>query len=351
MSSSFDSRLSRTRTGYGLTLALIALPALACSGGGDPQAEVVARIDGEPVRMAAVDSLVGDRLAQMEYDYRQERYNLMEAAVQRLVRDRLLEQAAAAQELTLAEFIAQKASDQVDVTEEEMVTFYRQNLGAMGGRSLDDLRPQLRDYLENRELNAILDSIGNELASTRDVEFLLDPVRVELSNEGAPALGPGDAPVVLTEFSDFECPYCGRFFSTLNRLKEEYAGQLRVVYRQYPLDTHPNAYNAAKASLCAHEQGEFWAMHDLMFQEQDSLGLEALKEKAARLELDEEAFNECLESDRFAEQIQRDMAEADRLGITGTPFVLVNGVPVPGGAAPYNVMKELIEEALARAGS
>ncbi|NIR46172.1 MAG: thioredoxin domain-containing protein [Gemmatimonadetes bacterium] len=334
---------------YGKCLALATLPLIGCSQGGSQSDEVLVRIDGEPVRMTAVDSLVGDRLAQMERDYRQERQNLMEAALQRVVRDRLIEKAAAARGLTSAEFIAQEAADQVEVTEEDMVTFYRQNMAAMAGRSLEEIRPQLREYLETRELNEVLDSIGETLKETHDVVMLMEPIRADLSNEGSPALGPGNAPVTLTEFSDFECPYCRRFFDTLNRLKQEYEDQLRVVYRQYPLSTHPNAYKAAMASLCAHEQREFWAMHDILFLEQDSLGVEALKRKASRLGLNEEEFASCLESDRYATQIERDVQEADRLGITGTPFVFVNGVAVPGGAAPYDVMKEMIEEELARA--
>lgn len=334
-----------------MAVVLVALPALACYGESDPEAKVVATIDGQPVRMTAVDSLVGDQLAQMERQYHQERYDLTKAAAERAVRDRLLEQEAATRGLTLAEFIAQQAAGQVEVTDEDVVVFYRQNIGGLGGRSIDEVRPQIREYLETREVNAILDSIGDELASTRDIAILVEPVRAELNNEGSPASGPRNAPIVLTEFSDFECPFCRRFYDTLNRLKEEYEGQLRVVYRQYPLNIHPNAHAAAEASLCAEEQGEFWAMHDLMFEEQTGLDAEGLKEKAARIGLNEEEFAACLASGRFAEQIRRDREEADRLGITGTPFVFINGISVPGGAAPYEVIKEMIDEELARAGN
>jgi protein-disulfide isomerase len=203
--------------------------------------------------------------------------------------------------------------------------------------------------LEQNAWQQALNEFAARLQEAREVVILLEPLRVDLNNEGSPALGPDDAPVTLVEFSDFECPYCGSFFTTLKRLEENYGDKLRVVYRQYPLEMHPNAFKAAEASLCAYEQGQFWEMHDLMLTEQDRLDVESLKQNADRLGLDREEFDACLESGRYAEQILRDAGEGNRIGIEGTPAIFVNGIPLQGGAVPYEVAAEVIDEELRRA--
>jgi protein-disulfide isomerase len=103
--------------------------------------------------------------------------------------------------------------------------------------------------------------------------------------------------------------------------------------------------------LCANEQGAFWEIHDLMFREQDQLDIDSLKEKADRLGLDRASFDACLASDRFQDQIQADMREATSLGVDGTPAIFVNGIPLPGGAVPYQTVVELIDEELRRGGA
>jgi predicted DsbA family dithiol-disulfide isomerase len=319
----------------------------ACSMGDDDRSKVLATVDGEPVTMVDLDTLVGDRLALMDYEYQQERYGLVELALQRSIRNRLLEQAASARGVTMEQYVEQLTAS-VEVTEEEVVSLYDRNAAALAGRTLDELYEQIEDYIRNMKRQQTLDQVSEELAELHMVEILLEPVRVELDNEGSPSFGPSNAPITLTEFSDFECPYCGRFFATVNQLKQAYAGQLEIVYRQYPLDIHENAFKAAEASLCADDQGKFWEMHDLLFMEQESLGVEALKEKASRLGLDSAQFDTCLASGQYVEQIEGDMREGSRLGLEGTPYVFINGVKVPGGAAPYDVMARMIDQELER---
>ncbi|NIO33202.1 MAG: thioredoxin domain-containing protein [Gemmatimonadetes bacterium] len=320
-----------------------------CAGAERP--EVLATIDGDPVTMADVEELAGTELGQLEHDFRLQRYQLVEAALDRVVRDRLLDEEAEARGISTEELVEAETGGIEPVTDEEITEWYNRNEASLGGRGLDELRPQIADYLDGTRRQQLVSQLAQRLRQDREVVFLLEPFRVELRNVGAPAQGPANAPVTLTEFSDFECPYCGRFFPTLQRLKEEYGDRLRVVFRQFPLNNHPNAYGAALASLCAHEQGRFWEMHDLMFAEQDRLEVESLKEKAGRLGLDRARFDACLDSAHYAEQVRQDVQEGNRVGVQGTPAIYVNGVPVPRGNAPYSVIAGMIDDELERTGS
>jgi len=349
------SRRHRPR-GWGKELAtalacLAITPWLAgCASSGSDDEEVLATIDGEAVVMSDLDELMGDQLSSMEVQYRIQRQQLLEAGLDRVIRDRLLEDEAAQRGMSLDGLMAAESGGP-EVTDEQIQVWYQQNQSALGGRSLEELYPRIKEFLEQNQRQMALNTLASQLREGREVDILLEPLRFELANEGSPALGPSDAQVTLTEFSDFECPYCSQFFLTLKRLKENYGDQLRVVYRQFPIDTHPAAYGAAVASLCAYEQGAFWEMHDLMFREQDQLDIESLKEKADRLGLDRASFDVCLASDRFQDQIQADMREGSSLGVDGTPAVFVNGIPLPGGAVPYQTVVEIIDEELRRAGA
>ena len=172
---------------------------------------------------------------------------------------------------------------------------------------------------------------------------------MDLDVEGAQSLGPSDAPITIVAFSDFQCPFCLRLHETLLQVRDQYPSRVRLVFQQFPLpNLHANAFKAAEASLCAHELGLFWEMHDLMFEDQANLAVAQLKEKAERLGLDPESFAECLDSGRYVEQVQADQSRGRSVGVTGTPALFLNGIPVEGGAVGLAVLTEQIEEELER---
>lgn len=165
---------------------------------------------------------------------------------------------------------------------------------------------------------------------------------------GAPMRGPEDAPVTIVEFSDFQCPYCSRVTPTLERVMNDYDGKVRLAFRQFPLtNIHPMAQKAAEASLCAHEQEKFWAMHDAMFADQGNLGVDALKSKAGELGLDAEQFAACLDSGKYAEEVSSDMKAGQAAGVSGTPAMFINGRFI-SGAVPYEQVAEVIDDELQR---
>ncbi len=330
--------------------------ASGCAGGDAAEEPVdgdavLATIDGSPVTMADVNEQIGERLDQLDYQYRSQRHNLIESTLQGIVRDRLLEDEAATRGIAKDELVASEIDAKVRVSEAEITNWYNANRARLGGRTLEQLYSQIEDFLENTKREQVFERFTNGLAENKEISYLLEPFRVKLNNEGSPALGSSDAPVTVVEFSDFECPYCRRFKPVVHQLQENYGDQVRIVYRQFPLDIHPRAFKAAEASLCAHEQDRFWEMHDLLFDEQESLDVEALKEKAGRLGLDQAEFDSCLDSGRQAERIRGDLQEGAAVGVDGTPAIFVNGIPVRGGAVPYETLAAYIDAELRRADS
>ncbi len=187
-------------------------------------------------------------------------------------------------------------------------------------------------------VHALLDEDGNDGGSTVTADSAKDD----------PAWGPEGASVTIEEFADFECPYCSRYSNeTLPRIKEEFGDKVRYIYRDFPISNiHPYAQKAAEAGQCAHEQGEFWEYHDVLFENQDALAASDLVEYAQGLDLDMAEFNDCLDSSKNAWEVMMDMRDGGAAGVSGTPAFLINGLLI-SGAQPYEQFQAIIEQALA----
>ena len=172
--------------------------------------------------------------------------------------------------------------------------------------------------------------------------------RYDVPVDDDPAIGPEDAPITLIEFSDYECPYCGRWHEQVfTKLRQEYPDTVRIVYRDFPLTSiHPNAVPAAEAANCANEQDSYWEFHEKLFSGEYGLGEQAYVQYADDLGLDMEQFEECLESGRYNDEVMADYQYAASLGVRSTPTFFLNGIPLVG-AQPYEVFKEVIEKELA----
>jgi protein-disulfide isomerase len=180
------------------------------------------------------------------------------------------------------------------------------------------------------------------------------PSRVQVSLDDDPVLGNANAPLTVIEFSDFECPFCGRAFTdAVAGIKRDYVdtGKVKLVYRDFPLSFHPQALPAALAAECAKEQNKFWEMHDKIFTNQGSLSEANYKAWAKEFGLNEAQFNSCVDSRKYESEIQKDMAEGSSAGVSGTPtFYIGNaarGYVQIVGARPYAVIQQIIEQELA----
>lgn len=158
-------------------------------------------------------------------------------------------------------------------------------------------------------------------------------------------LGNKNAEIKFVEYSDFECPFCKKFYPTFKQLVQEYGDKVSFEYKHYPLDFHKNAGPAAEASECAAEQGKFWEFHDKIFENQSSLSVSSLKQWASALGLNTGTFNDCLDSGKYRSKVQADFEEGESLGVRGTPTVFINGQKVVG-AQPVEAFKTIIDELL-----
>lgn len=170
-------------------------------------------------------------------------------------------------------------------------------------------------------------------------------LRVPISREDH-SLGPDRAPITLIEYGDFECPHCARAFETIHRLQEALKGDLRFIYRHFPVTrVHRHALDAARAAEAAGLQGRFWEMHGLIFRNQGRLAEEVLLAFAGTLGLDIPRFTADMESPRVQEKIERDMEGGVRSGVNGTPSFFVNGVRYDGDWSYPGFLEELTQAA------
>jgi protein-disulfide isomerase len=203
------------------------------------------------------------------------------------------------------------------------------------------------------EIGAVKDALGRlEASAARPAAAAQagrpDPSRrYTVNTNGSPSRGKDTAKIAIVEFSDFQCPFCGRVTPTLEEVRKNYADDVRIVFKHLPLSMHPKAPAAHAAAEAAHRQGKFWEMHDRIFANQAEMSPEKYVEYAQQLGLDVEKFKRDVASEEVKQRIAADASEAAKLGVSGTPGFFVNGRFL-SGAQPYASFDALIKEELGR---
>lgn len=318
------------------------------TGGVTPTAasEVLATVDGEAITRNEVEANAGAQLAQL----RSQIFDLTDQSLTQTIDGKVLDLEAGKRGLERDELISTVVDSNPPVATEAQIDSVYEAFKDRIDQPRDVIAPQIEAFLLNQARQARFDSLVSSLRDEYKVVNYLEPPRFEVAATG-PALGPETAPVTIVEFSDFECPFCKRIFPTLNQVMDEYEGRVRLVFRQFPLHSlHPNAQKAAEASLCADDQGQFWEMHDAMFEKSGGLNVASLKTRAADLGLDEDAFGSCLDSGQFADQVAADVTAGRALGVSGTPALFINGRYL-SGAQPFEVIARVIDDELQRGGA
>lgn len=154
-------------------------------------------------------------------------------------------------------------------------------------------------------------------------KLLEDPVKIPVA--GSPLLGPQNAPITLVEFSDFQCPYCIRAVTELQAIMQTYPTQVKLIFKQFPLDTHSQAALASVAALAAHRQGKFWAMHDALFAQRGRLSPEIILKAAGDVGLDMNRFSADVNSAEIRKAVEKDRNDGETAGVDSTPTLFIDG--------------------------
>jgi len=289
-------------------------------------------------------------LGQLEQAYKERKQQIREAALDRLISDKLVDAKAKSAGKTPEAYIKEQVTDKVTApTDEEIKATYEQAKGRNPNLPpMDSLKEQISSFLKEQKAQTAEMAFHQKLKEEAKVEVLLksfhpDPVKVEAKGE---MKGPANAKVTIVAFSDYQCPFCQKGEESMAEVLKAYPTQVRMFFRDYPLPIHPDAPKASEAAHCAQDQGKYWEMHDKLFANQKALKIADLKNYAKDLKLDSGKFDKCLDSGDKASIVHDSLEAGKKLGVSGTPAFYINGILVTG-AQPFEKFKQIIDEQLA----
>jgi protein-disulfide isomerase len=175
-----------------------------------------------------------------------------------------------------------------------------------------------------------------------------EPVKIPVS--GAPVTGPANAPLTIVEFSDFQCPYCAAAVPQIRAILQAYPAQIKLIFKQFPLEEHPQADLAATAAVAAQKQGKFWPMHDALFAHSDNLSRKSILSYAKDIGLDVDKLENDMDTTEVRETVERDVEDGNDADVMGTPTIFIDGQRY-NGAITFESLKPILDEELKRLAS
>lgn len=260
--------------------------------------DVVATIQDQSITAEELTASIRGELLKLDM----QRYQALKNGLDAIIGQRLTELEAKNRDMSVEQLRQEEIAAKISpASEEDVKKFYEDNKSRIN-QPFDKIQDRIKDYLNQRSRQQRERAFLRDLRERYEVAIALEPPKVDVSADDDPVLGATDAKVTIIEFSDFECPYCRRVQPTLKRLLKEYEGQVRLVFRDFPLSFHKNAQKAAEAAQCAGDQEKFWPYHDKLF-EQTALSPSDLKKYAGELELNMDTFNTCLDTGKYAQEV------------------------------------------------
>jgi protein-disulfide isomerase len=301
---------------------------------------VLVEIDGAKLSLADFEGKHPTALFQARNAF----YQAERKALDNFIDEYLLARQAERQHVTVAQLLDQQVKGMVgkDPSEESLRVFYE---GIDTTQPYEALRDQILEKIRQTRFmkakSAYLKTLRNEAV----INIRFDAPRAVISLKDTPMRGLPDAPVMIVEYADYECPYCQQIEPTLGKLRAQYGAKVAFAYKDLPLPMHRQALKAAEAARCAGAQGKYWEYHDLLFSSKQ-LELAQLKEHARALQLDTQRFDKCLDSGEQATVVKAQLDEGQQdLQLEGTPTYFINGRFFTGGLT-YEQLRTVIDEEL-----
>lgn len=310
--------------------------------------QVMAKIDGKDVLELEI---IKPELMNI-YNLRKKEYDLKIQLLREYVAQYYLQKLADEKGITPEEYTEKyiiKGKDLVSTA--ELDAFIVQQQVPADKLSEDpELRNNIKKFLaKGREVALVEDAIAKLIGDAPvEINFTKPSIPISIPINESPVWGDEKAKVTIVEFTDLECPFCAQAAQTVEQIKKEYAGKVKIVYKHLPLNIHPHAYSLAQTSMCIHEQDPklFWKFYSDVFskdRKEDSTSL--MGNVVKKYKLKETEFQECLVSRKYDGMINSDIGLAEELGIQATPAFFINNEFVMG-AIPYIEMKKIIEQEL-----
>jgi protein-disulfide isomerase len=329
--------------GLYFSCAFLGLPGLAqssndASGNGGT---VLVEVDGAKLTLGDFERKRPSGL----FNARNSFYEAEKKAVDEFVDEYLLERQAQREHVTVAQLLERHVNGALakDPSDEALRVYYE---GLDAAQPYEVVRDQILQHLRERRLAKLKTTFMESLRSQASIAMHLTPPRAAVPVKDATLRGSPDAPVMVVEYADYECPYCQQIQPALDRLEADFKGKLAFAYKDVPLPMHPHAQKAAEAAHCAGVQGKYWEYHDLLYKTK-KLEVVDLKEDARALKLDTDAFDKCLASGEQSESVKAQLTEGQSLGLQGTPSFFING-RVFSGVLTYEQLSAVVIEELRR---
>jgi protein-disulfide isomerase len=307
------------------------------------RARVLATVNGRDITSGDIE----DALLPLVASVQEQVYILRKNEVDTKVNDILLNAEAQKRGVTSRAVLDAEITNKVPViTEAQAQDFYNKNKERING-DFPTVKYQIIQYLQQNEGERLSAAFAERLRNGASVQTFITPPAppaFKVATDDQPEKGNPNASVTVVEFTDYQCPSCAAAQPSVERLIKEYGDRVRFVIRDFPLQMHPEARKAAEAAEAAREQGKYWDFTAIMFRNQSALKPEQLKQYAQVLGLDRTKFDSALDTGRFADKVERDMADGQRLGISGTPSFFVNGRRTRD--ITYDALKAAIDDAL-----
>lgn len=316
----------------------------ALGGGSDPASSsdtVLMEIDGAKITLGEFEHKQPNALFQARNTF----YEAERKAAESFVDEYLLDQQAQKEHVTTAQLLEEHVNAALpqDPSDESLRVFY-EGLGPKVNQPFEAIRGQILDRIRQMRKDKAKAAYLKSLRDAAKVAVMIAPPRAPVNLKDTPVRGTLDAPVLIVEFADYECPYCQQIKPVLDKVAAEYPGKVAFAYKDAPLPMHSHAQKAAEAAHCAGTQGKYWEYHDTLFQTKQ-LEIAQLKDTARTLKLDADAFDKCLDSGATSELVKTQLKEAETYNIQGTPSFLINGRFFEG-VLTYDQLHATIEEEL-----